>query len=701
MKRTSRHIALEIFALCLACSPPLEAATTTLWAQNINKNTDWTKYDYQQVGDYCWAHVSASLITHWQSNSTNLPTSSAPTDTKEIIDIFYKAFPSAGKHVDVALSWFFSTYYPTLDYNKVHQKIDKWNTTYSYKDMSAIYYDLLSQGRSIGITYDGHTITIWGADFDSNNLITKVYGTDSNYGTAEGALEEYTSNFIVYGESALFPLGFQKQVCSANNPNDCKSEGFGTAFYYDYLVFGDLSQYTKSDTDTPNPNPPSGGDGGDSGSGGGSESGGGGNGGESGGDSGGNSGGDSGGGNSGGGGDSGGGTTPTDPENPSTPTNPSTNPKEILTKFHENALKSTNPASHPIKSTAHTNIKSLNLNHHKSNTALFSKVSASAQGRRIATHTHFEHYADKDLLLDNYTHEARILTQNDALKYATFYKRTPSAIRKKRESSHDGHENNMSFFFSPFAGYSSSKNGYSGADFGAIMGLQGYVANGHLLGFQLGYSYANLRDSGNTINSNTLNAGLHYALSLPYTLFLRVRGDFYYFINDIPTAKHNNYGFGASVAFGKTIDFKESGALDLSVGVDYFALQQNALTYGLLDFKRKMHHLIYADIGASYGKEFKSGFALNFGVGAKILTTKSQSSATIATYDYQITYNLATDKFYGYVNLGASYAFSDFISLGAEFMGFYGDKSINNSGFLNLKLQWQGRAFGAKRFGFA
>lgn len=723
-RKTFKHKA-KILAFAFVCANPL-LATTQYWAQGVNKDSGWGQ-DYQQVGDYCWSHVSAALIWWWQKNSTNLPQSNAPTTEEDILKAFMSNFKSEGKHIDPALSWYFSTYYPTLNYSAIHQRVDMYNVTHTHKDVSNIYYDLLNgKGVPIGITYYGHAITIWGAEFESRDYITKIFGTDSNNGSPVGTLEEYMSNFVFYNGNALYPLGFQKQVCEADNPNNCKSDGaIGTVWYYDYLnpIDASKSEYIKPE----NPNPPSGGDSGaDSGnaggsgsdtsggnqggadaSGGGSSGGGdsgsqGGNSGDSSGgnQSGGNQGSGSGGGNQGGGGadsgNSGGGASGGNQSGGSQ--GGSGNNQSTIIIIPSNATIAAE--SNPAKAASSTNVAQINAFYNKTSTLIFKtpkiapSISAKPIARVLSGSSHIPLTNAQDIAI------LTALAQNDVESADSSATASDFSLNLLDSAPSAELSGDTNVFITPFAGYTSSvdKGGYAGADYGVIAGIQ-ERAKYHTLGLHFGYSNANLSGKGALASSNIshmLNAGVHYALHLPYNINMRARGDFYYINNETlalsSAIKHNNIGYGASIELGKGFErLKDNGlsVLELSVSVEHLNLQQREISTSVASYEGNLYKLLYMGAGISYDRIYTSGLRLNAALGAKMLSGKPQSSsASVKTTNQTIHYSLSTDTFLAHINLGIGYALSESISINADYIGIYGDKSITNSAALNVKYAW-------------
>ena len=150
-------------------------------------------------------------------------------------------------------------------------------------------------------------------------------------------------------------------------------------------------------------------------------------------------------------------------------------------------------------------------------------------------------------------------------------------------------------------------------------------------------SYGSLGDSKDkdlSIKSLNLNVGLNYKLDLIWDMYLKARGDFFYFSNTldsltIKNIKPNNLGFGLSVAYGKDFNFGKGGILGIEAGIDYKALKTNEVSLNSQTYKQSLYNLIYADVGLNYNKYF-GGFGLNFGTGFKAnLAPKLAESALL------------------------------------------------------------------------
>ena len=265
-----KHSRVRFLLLAVLATPIVASANVQFWASGVTQQSGWQP-DLMQVGNYCWAHTVSSIVGWWQDTSVNLPTSNAPRDRAELLKVFMASEPnSTGKHLDLALSWFFKEYYPTLDYSQLHRKIDLARNN-DYKAESKAYYDAFSNGYPVGITLYGHAITGWGAEFkDANDptSIQKIWITDSAYDSLTNYLEEYTRNYEHYYAMCQnndffcksdYYLGFSRYERNAEGTG-YNSVSFGTLLL-DYLIPYDGTNATINPTpenpspETPEPSP--------------------------------------------------------------------------------------------------------------------------------------------------------------------------------------------------------------------------------------------------------------------------------------------------------------------------------------------------------------------------------------------------------------------------------------------------------------
>lgn len=235
---------------------------------------------------------------------------------------------------------------------------------------------------------------------------------------------------------------------------------------------------------------------------------------------------------------------------------------------------------------------------------------------------------------------------------------------------------NFFFLLTPFVNHTSFKamGDYqiSGLDYGFISAFGGKVSKNHTLGTHFALDYANLGDKNDKsvkITNLNLMAGLNYRADLIYAMYLKARGDFYYFLNsadssEMTTAKPNNLGFGLSVAFGKDFDFKQGGILGIELGLDYKAFHTSKVSANDIwgnasdEYKSAFYHLLYLDLGLNYYKYFSidSGlWGIDAGFGIRGNLTPNVSNGTLMVANRAVDITLDNDNMLGYVSLGGSY----------------------------------------------
>ena len=272
---------------------------------------------------------------------------------------------------------------------------------------------------------------------------------------------------------------------------------------------------------------------------------------------------------------------------------------------------------------------------------------------------------------------------------------------------------NYYFILTPFFNHNSfAKSGnynLNGFDYGFLTAFSAQVAESNSLGAHFIFSYGDLgdkKDKDLSIKSLNLNVGINYKLDLIYDMYLKARGDFYYFLNQVKTLtmleaiKPNNLGFGVSVSYGKDFNFGKGGILGIEVGLDYKALQsskislQNNATKTISEtYQKSLYNLIYADLGMNYSKYF-GNFGLNAMLGIKGNITANKlatSKIHISTFNKNVDMVLDNDNFFGYVNLGASYVLNhkNFdMEFSLAYYGNFGDRVISNGGGVEWRVLW-------------
>lgn len=234
----------SVGTLVLLASASASAGTTTVFAPGVTRESGWydvnkksTEQRPEKDFTYCWAASASNLIDYWESRyvaaGNNLPNTIPSLNDSpggyesSTFDIFLDDSnwnsvvngSSRGADQRVALKWYFNgeghtfsgnyalpvpgtggywkseytTIQKQLGDNFIQDEISGYSTWGGYasdksvstiKIFSEVIQNILSKGAAgFGANTSlrgGHAFTLWGADFDSVGLVTKVYITDSD-----------------------------------------------------------------------------------------------------------------------------------------------------------------------------------------------------------------------------------------------------------------------------------------------------------------------------------------------------------------------------------------------------------------------------------------------------------------------------------------------------------------------------------------
>ena len=257
------------------------------------------------------------------------------------------------------------------------------------------------------------------------------------------------------------------------------------------------------------------------------------------------------------------------------------------------------------------------------------------------------------------------------------------------------------FILTPFINHNyffeSGRYNLSGLEYGFLTAFSTQVAESNSLGAHFIFSYGSLGDKQDkdlSIKNLNLNVGINYKLDLIYDMYLKSRGDFFYFLNQVKTLtmleaiKPNNLGFGASVTYGKDFNFGKGGILGIEVGIDYKALKTNEVSLNLQSYKQSLLNLIYADLGINYSKYF-GGFGINFGTGFKANLAPKLAESALLINTQNLRFVLDNDKYLAYANAGISYLLNtkNFdMEFSLAYYGNFGDRVISNGGGVEWRV---------------
>lgn len=210
MTKTLRN--LHLAALCSAALLPTTQADI-IWADGVNATSGW--YDANKTHEddapedehgfprvdvaasddgMCYAAATSNLLAWWQDRHV------APAGTPQGLDNIWSTFVKnstkiSGSNVPNALTWWLTGFDPayilsthagyyssvipagTELYNS--QRKDLFIVKYA-NPTSADIITMLTAGAPVALATNSHTLTLWGAEYDSDGKITKLFITDSD-----------------------------------------------------------------------------------------------------------------------------------------------------------------------------------------------------------------------------------------------------------------------------------------------------------------------------------------------------------------------------------------------------------------------------------------------------------------------------------------------------------------------------------------
>ena len=300
---------------------------------------------------------------------------------------------------------------------------------------------------------------------------------------------------------------------------------------------------------------------------------------------------------------------------------------------------------------------------------------------------------------------------NNATTNPTQTRRTITTNRTSLNPNNDKYY----FILTPFVNHNlffeSGRYNLSGLEYGFLTTFSGKLSPSNALGAHFMMSYGSLGDSKDkdfSVTNLNLNIGLNYKFDMIWDMYLKARGDFFYFLNQVKTLtmpnaiKPNTLGFGVSVAYGKDFNFGSGGMLGVELGIDYKALQSNTISLqNSADrsvsetYQKSLYNLIYVDLGLNYAKYFNTNagiWGLNAGLGIKgnVSANKlAKSQIRISALNQSVDMVLDNDKVLGYANLSGSYVLNakDFnMEFSIAYYGNYGDRVISNGGGVEMRV---------------
>ena len=210
MTKTLRN--LHFAALCSAALIPTTQAET-IWADGVNATSGW--YDANKTHEddapededgfprvdvaasddgMCYAAATSNLLAWWQDRHV------APEGTPQGLNNIWSTFVKnstkiSGSNVPNALTWWLTGFDPAYILsthagyysNIIPEGTDLYSSL--RKDLFIVKYanptsadiiTMLTAGAPVALATSSHTLTLWGAEYDSNGKITKLFITDSD-----------------------------------------------------------------------------------------------------------------------------------------------------------------------------------------------------------------------------------------------------------------------------------------------------------------------------------------------------------------------------------------------------------------------------------------------------------------------------------------------------------------------------------------
>lgn len=379
----------------------------------------------------------------------------------------------------------------------------------------------------------------------------------------------------------------------------------------------------------------------------------------------------------------------------------------------------------PITATSKANIATMN-NLFQASNALMSGNRNLAKSRKMASikpqyrPTKSKSYLanitkfaldSADFVLDSATYAT--FAESSLKQHETFFYKRQNLAQDSAPLTQDSQNlDKYSFLLTPFINhtyfYKSGNYSISGLDYGFVSAFSGKLNESNALGAHFAFSYGSLSDRAEMDFKSTnmsFMLGLNYRLDMIWDMFLKARGDFYYFLNEVGTSsikatKPSNVGFGLSVAYGKDFDLGSAGIIGAEIGLDYKMLNTghidaiSPLGDNTQQYKNAFYNMIYADLGLNYHKYFsvESGiWGIDGGIGVRGNLTPKISNSTLMVGNRAVDITLDNDKILAYISLGGSYVIDSAkwaMEFSVRYNGSYGDRSVSNGGSFEWRVNF-------------
>ncbi|MGX3010765.1 autotransporter outer membrane beta-barrel domain-containing protein [Helicobacter sp. 23-1044] len=391
--------------------------------------------------------------------------------------------------------------------------------------------------------------------------------------------------------------------------------------------------------------------------------------------------------------------------------------KDIFTLMQQgdSFIVSIGGSNTPITATSKANVATMNNLFLASGAIMSSSRNSARYAKKMANRSNarnaFYAKSHKSITLnslkenENFFYDSQILIA-DARDKTIDLAQNSTNLNANQSADSAKESDKYSFLFTPFINhtlfYKSGNYEVSGVDGGFVTAFSGKLNDSNTLGTHFALGYGTLSDKNDKdFKSTNLNfmLGLNYRLDLIYAMFLKARGDFYYFLNEIDSSsitktKSNNLGFGVSVAYGKDFDFDKWGVLGIEGAIDYKALNTGKVSDSSVGYNSALYHLLYLDLGLNYYKYFNTDLGLwgvDAGLGIRGNLTPKATNGTLMVGNRAVDITLDNDNFLAYLNVGGSYVWQAQrfdMEFTLRYNGSFGDKSISNGGSFEWRVKW-------------
>lgn len=173
-----------------------EGQAASLWAAGASLESGWVD-PLQQGNQMCGPTTAATMVYWWQNQSSLYGTGNLST-MDQVLGAFNSHYNNTATHVNDALKWYMNSYHPTMDFSSLY---NRYHVTYQSKEeISSTFRKLLGKGLFIGMAVGAetpglinlsHALTVWGAEFGDDGMLTSIWVADPGPGAEDNTLEKF------------------------------------------------------------------------------------------------------------------------------------------------------------------------------------------------------------------------------------------------------------------------------------------------------------------------------------------------------------------------------------------------------------------------------------------------------------------------------------------------------------------------------